>query len=86
MTRDPIHVAAVGDPVVSDGASAAQHDGCVVTLSRDDQAYASVHECATRLAFAERIAALKGQGRKAALLMLDSENGELRFVTLRIDG
>jgi len=34
----------------------------------------------------DRIAALKGQGRKAALLMLASENGELRFVTLRIDG
>jgi serine protease Do len=34
----------------------------------------------------ERIAALKGQGRKAALLMLASEDGELRFVTLRIDG
>jgi serine protease Do len=34
----------------------------------------------------ERIAALKGQGRKAALLMLASKSGELRFVTVRIDG
>ncbi len=34
----------------------------------------------------ERIAALKGQGRKAALLMLASKTGELRFVTVRIDG
>jgi serine protease Do len=34
----------------------------------------------------ERIAALKSQGRKAALLMLASKSGELRFVTVRIDG
>jgi serine protease Do len=34
----------------------------------------------------DRIAALKGQGRKAALLMLASKSGELRFVTVRIDG
>jgi serine protease Do len=34
----------------------------------------------------ERITALKGQGRKAALLMLASKSGELRFVTVRIDG
>jgi serine protease Do len=34
----------------------------------------------------DRIAALKAQGRKAALLMLASKSGELRFVTLRIDG
>jgi serine protease Do len=34
----------------------------------------------------DRIAALKQQGRKAALLMLASKNGDLRFVTVRIDG
>ena len=34
----------------------------------------------------DRIAALKGQGRKAALLMLAGKNGDLRFVTVRIDG
>ncbi|MDN5926170.1 MAG: DegQ family serine endoprotease [Hyphomicrobiales bacterium] len=34
----------------------------------------------------ERITALKSQGRKAALLMLASRSGELRFVTVRIDG
>ncbi len=33
----------------------------------------------------ERIAALKKQGRKNALLMLASKTGELRFVTLRTD-
>ncbi|MGN6466378.1 MAG: DegQ family serine endoprotease [Rhizobiaceae bacterium] len=35
---------------------------------------------------ADRIAALKQQGRKAALLMLASKDGDLRFVTVRIDG
>lgn len=33
----------------------------------------------------DRIAALKEQGRKNALLMLASKSGELRFVTLRMD-
>ena len=60
MTRDAIHVAATGDPVVSAGRRAALHDGTVVAMARDAHAYASVHEQATRLAFAERIAALKG--------------------------
>jgi serine protease Do len=34
----------------------------------------------------DRIAALKSQGRKAVLLMLAAKNGDLRFVTIRIDG
>lgn len=34
---------------------------------------------------ADRIAKLKQQGRKNALLMLSSKNGELRFVTMRMD-
>jgi len=34
----------------------------------------------------DRIAALKQQNRRAALLMLASKTGELRFVTVRIDG
>ncbi len=34
---------------------------------------------------ADRIARLKEQGRKNALLMLSSKTGELRFVTIRID-
>jgi serine protease Do len=34
---------------------------------------------------AERIAALRDQGRRNALLMLSSATGELRFVTLRMD-
>jgi serine protease Do len=33
----------------------------------------------------DRISALKDQGRKNALLMLASKNGELRFVTIRMD-
>ncbi|MFC5387460.1 DegQ family serine endoprotease [Aquamicrobium segne] len=33
----------------------------------------------------DRIAALKAQGRKNALLMLATKNGELRFVTLRME-
>jgi serine protease Do len=33
----------------------------------------------------DRVAALKGQGRKNALLMLASKTGELRFVTIRMD-
>jgi serine protease Do len=33
----------------------------------------------------DRIATLKDQGRKNALLMLSSKSGELRFVTLRMD-
>ena len=33
----------------------------------------------------DRIAALKEQGRKNALLMLASKTGELRFVTIRMD-
>lgn len=33
----------------------------------------------------DRIAALKQQGRKNALLMLASKTGELRFVTIRMD-
>jgi serine protease Do len=33
----------------------------------------------------DRIAALKSQGRKAVLLMLAEKNGDLRFVTIRID-
>lgn len=33
----------------------------------------------------DRIAALKQQGRRNALLMLSSKNGELRFVTIRMD-
>lgn len=33
----------------------------------------------------DRIAALKEQGRKNALLMLASKSGELRFVTIRVD-
>jgi serine protease Do len=33
----------------------------------------------------DRIAALKDQGRKNALLMLASKSGELRFVTVRMD-
>ena len=33
----------------------------------------------------ERVARLKQQGRKNALLMLASKNGELRFVTMRMD-
>ncbi len=33
----------------------------------------------------DRIAALKEQGRKNALLMLSSKSGELRFVTVRMD-
>lgn len=33
----------------------------------------------------DRIAALKDQGRKNALLMLSSKTGELRFVTIRMD-
>ncbi|TAM94318.1 MAG: Do family serine endopeptidase [Rhizobiaceae bacterium] len=34
----------------------------------------------------DRIAALRQQNRRAALLMLSSKTGELRFVTVRIDG
>ena len=34
----------------------------------------------------DRIAALKQQSRRAALLMLASKTGDLRFVTVRIDG
>ena len=34
---------------------------------------------------ADRINALKEQGRKNALLMLASKTGELRFVTVRMD-
>jgi serine protease Do len=34
----------------------------------------------------DRIAALRQQNRRAALLMLASKTGELRFVTVRIDG
>jgi serine protease Do len=33
----------------------------------------------------DRIAALKEQGRKNALLMLASKSGELRFVTIRME-
>jgi serine protease Do len=33
----------------------------------------------------DRVAALRGQGRKNALLMLASKTGELRFVTIRIE-
>ena len=33
----------------------------------------------------DRIAALKEQGRKNALLMLASKTGELRFVTIRME-
>jgi serine protease Do len=33
----------------------------------------------------DRIASLKQQGRKNALLMLASKSGELRFVTIRMD-
>jgi serine protease Do len=33
----------------------------------------------------DRIAALKSQGRRNALLMLASKTGELRFVTIRMD-
>ena len=33
----------------------------------------------------DRIAALKSQGRRNALLMLSSQGGELRFVTIRMD-
>jgi serine protease Do len=33
----------------------------------------------------DRIAALKSQGRRNALLMLSSKTGELRFVTIRMD-
>ena len=33
----------------------------------------------------DRVAALKEQGRKNALLMLASKTGELRFVTVRMD-
>jgi serine protease Do len=33
----------------------------------------------------DRVAALKEQGRKNALLMIASKTGELRFVTIRID-
>jgi serine protease Do len=33
----------------------------------------------------ERISALRGQGRRNALLMLASKTGELRFVTVRMD-
>ena len=33
----------------------------------------------------DRVAALKEQGRKNALLMLSSKTGELRFVTVRMD-
>jgi serine protease Do len=39
----------------------------------------------TPLEVSERIAALKAQGRKNALLMLASKTGELRFVTIRMD-
>ena len=80
MTRDALHVAAVGDPVVSVGAPVAQHDGCVVALSRDDQAYASVHECATRLAFAQRIAALKGLDFRGEYVAGESYARPLYFV------
>ena len=34
---------------------------------------------------ADRVASLKKQGRKNALLMLASKSGELRFVTVRMD-
>ena len=40
---------------------------------------------ATPKAAAERVAELKEDGRKNALLMLASKTGELRFVTVRID-
>lgn len=33
----------------------------------------------------DRIAALKTQGRRNALLMLSSKTGELRFVTIRME-
>ena len=59
MTRDALLVADAGPPIAPD-ACVTQNSGSVVALSLDERAYASVHECATRLAFAERIAALKG--------------------------
>ena len=34
---------------------------------------------------ADRVAALKEQGRKNALLMLSNKSGELRFVTIRME-
>ncbi len=39
----------------------------------------------TAKAFADRIAKLKSEGRKNALLMIASKTGELRFLTLRIE-
>lgn len=33
----------------------------------------------------DRVASLKEQGRRNALLMLASKTGELRFITLRMD-
>lgn len=61
MTTAAIFVATPGGPFVpASDALAAQRTGSVVVMSRDDTAYASVHERATRMAFAERIAALKG--------------------------
>jgi hypothetical protein len=80
MTTDAILVAAAGAPPLSAERRAPQHDGCVVALSRNDQAYASVHERATRLAFAERIAVLKGLDFRGEYVPGDSYERPLYFV------
>ncbi|MDR7220074.1 DegQ family serine endoprotease [Aminobacter aminovorans] len=77
---------------------AAEVSGAVVTAVAKDSAAAErgivAGEVITEIAqesvstpkeVTDRIAALKEQGRKNALLMLASKSGELRFVTIRMD-
>jgi serine protease Do len=77
---------------------AAEVSGAVVTAVAKDSAAAErgivAGEVITEIAqesvstpkeVTDRIAALKEQGRKNALLMLASKTGELRFVTIRMD-
>ncbi|MBT1156189.1 DegQ family serine endoprotease [Aminobacter anthyllidis] len=77
---------------------AAEVSGAVVTAVAKDSAAAErgivAGEVITEIAqesvstpkeVMDRIAALKEQGRKNALLMLASKTGELRFVTIRMD-
>ncbi|WP_378950136.1 DegQ family serine endoprotease [Mesorhizobium sp. ANAO-SY3R2] len=84
-TRAKFGIAAdVSGAVVTDVAkdSAAAERGIVVGEVITEIAQESV---ATPKDVMDRIAALKEQGRKNALLMLASKTGELRFVTIRMD-
>lgn len=83
MTSDAVlHVAAVGDPTVPPipHAHAVRSEGTVVAIARDDHAYASVHERATRLAFAERIAAIKGLDFRGAYVAGEAYQQPVYFV------